>query len=88
VRVEVSFKEAWVCVSVRDQGVGIPPEAMPRLFDRFFHLDTVGGRMFGGVGLGLSIARQVVEQHGGLIEAESELGKGSRFFVQFKAQTS
>ncbi len=73
----VTEDEIWV--RVEDQGVGIPPEAMPRLFRRFFRLDEVNGRLFSGAGLGLSIARQVVEQHGGKIDVESQLGEGSRF---------
>lgn len=72
-------------VEVIDQGVGIPSEALPRIFDRFFHLDQVGEHMFRGVGLGLSIARQVIEQHGGSIEVQSEVGKGSRVRVNLTA---
>ncbi len=68
-------RQVWVCV--KDNGVGIPPEAMPRLFRRYFRLDEVDGHLFSGAGLGLSIARQVVEQHGGRIEVKSEVGKGS-----------
>jgi signal transduction histidine kinase len=52
------------CVSVKDSGVGIPEEIMPRIFDRFFHTDNIGRHLFGGIGLGLSIAREVVQQHG------------------------
>ncbi len=70
-----------IWVSVLDHGVGIPPEAMPRIFRRFFRLDEVGGYLFSGAGLGLSIARQVVDQHAGKIEVESQLGKGSKFSV-------
>jgi signal transduction histidine kinase len=86
IRVEVGFDEAIVWLKVIDSGVGIPPEAMPRLFRRFFRLDEVDGHLFTGTGMGLSIARQVVEQHHGNILVESEPGKGSTFTVQLKRQ--
>jgi signal transduction histidine kinase len=54
-------------VSIQDPGVGIPPEQMYHIFDRYHHLETTGEHLFGGVGLGLPIAKQVVEQHGGNI---------------------
>jgi signal transduction histidine kinase len=69
-------------VSIRDPGVGIPPEQMYHIFDRFHHLESaVGGHLFGGVGLGLPIAKQVVEQHGGNISVISTLGEGSTFTI-------
>jgi signal transduction histidine kinase len=68
-------------VQVRDQGVGIPPAALPRVFDRFFHLDQVDEYLFRGLGLGLSIARQVIEQHHGRIEIVSSLGEGTQVTV-------
>jgi len=79
--VQVGSTGQNVWVRVQDTGVGIPPEAMPRLFRRFFRLDEVEGHLFTGAGLGLSIARQVVEQHNGKIEVQSELGKGSKFTI-------
>jgi signal transduction histidine kinase len=72
-------KNLWV--KVEDCGVGIPPEALPDIFNRYFRLDQVGGHLFRGLGLGLSIARQVVNQHGGEIQVISELGQGSTFTV-------
>ncbi len=86
--VEINFDEGNIWLKVIDSGVGIPPEAIPRLFRRFFRLDEVGGYLFTGSGMGLSIARQVVEQHQGNILVESELGKGSTFTVQLKRQDS
>lgn len=82
--IDVNFDEKTVWVRVSDTGVGIPKEAMPRLFRRFFRLDEVEGHLFSGAGLGLSIARQVVEQHGGQIHVESQLGKGSTFTINLK----
>lgn len=66
---------------ISDHGVGIPPEALPNIFNRYFRLDQVGGHLFRGLGLGLSIAQQVVIQHGGEITVKSELGKGSTFTI-------
>ena len=84
VMVEAGFDEKAVWVKIQDQGVGIPSEAIPRIFDRFFHLDLVNGHLFRGVGLGLSIARQVIEQHHGAILVESEPGKGSTFTISMQ----
>ena len=66
-----------ICVS--DTGVGIPPEHLPRLFERFYRVDSARAREDGGTGIGLAIARSVVEAHGGHLKAESEMGKGSSF---------
>jgi len=68
-------------VDVSDTGIGIAPEALPRVFDRFYRVDASRSRRTGGTGLGLSIVRAVVERHGGTAEAESEPGKGSTFRV-------
>jgi signal transduction histidine kinase len=57
---------------------------MPRIFQRFFHLDIICGRMFRGIGLGLSIAKHVIEQHHGTIEVTSVLEQGSTFTVRLK----
>lgn len=69
-----------VLISVEDQGTGIPAEYLPRIFDRFFHLDTYNGSdLYSGIGIGLSITKQVIEQHKGTLEVDSEAGKGSVF---------
>ncbi len=84
VRVAVGCDDTHLWIKVQDHGVGIPPEAKPRIFERFFHIDQMGVHLFGGVGLGLSIARQVIELHNGDIEVDSELGKGSTFVIRLK----
>lgn len=86
-QVEIAaFEEGGqVTVRVQDHGVGIPEYALPRIFDRFYRLEQVGGYMFGGVGLGLSIAHKVIEQHGGSIEVQSALGEGTIFSIRLPA---
>ncbi len=69
-------------ITVQDHGVGIPPQYLKRIFQRFFHLDVISGRVFRGIGLGLSIAKHVIDQHHGTIEVQSELEKGSTFTVR------
>ena len=83
--VEVGSDAAGAFIRISDHGVGIPPDALPRIFDRFFHLEEVGDHLFRGVGLGLAIARQVIEQHQGSISVQSELEKGSVFTVYLKS---
>lgn len=70
----------WVRIAIYDQGIGIAPEDLPRIWDRFFRVDNTNTRRIGGTGLGLSITKALVELHGGRIWAESTLGKGSSFF--------
>jgi signal transduction histidine kinase len=68
------------CVQVTDTGIGIAPEHLPRLFDKFFQVNPSTTREHGGAGLGLAIAKALVEAMGGTLRVESELGKGSTFW--------
>jgi PAS domain S-box-containing protein len=78
------FEESGMGVlSVRDQGVGIPPEMLDRIFDRFVQIGTSGHRADGGLGIGLSVVKALIELHGGTVEARSAgIGKGSEFAVR------
>lgn len=67
-------------VIVRDQGIGIAPEDLPRIWERFYRVDNSNTRRIGGTGLGLAITKALVELHGGRIWVESTIGKGSAFF--------
>jgi signal transduction histidine kinase len=69
-------------ISVSDTGIGISTEDLPMVFERFYRADSSRSRNSGGIGIGLAIAKAIVEAHGGRIRAESEIGKGSRFSIQ------
>jgi len=69
----------WLLVSVADSGVGVPPQDLPRIFERFYKVDRARTRNSSGTGLGLAIAKHLVEGHGGRIWADSEEGRGSTF---------
>ncbi|HWF86823.1 MAG TPA: ATP-binding protein [Vicinamibacterales bacterium] len=82
-RIDVAIERAHdrACVVVRDTGIGISAEDVPRLFERFYRSDKARSRDSGGSGLGLSIARWIVDAHRGSITVESRLGTGSEFRV-------
>ena len=79
IRVEQQGEDAWVAVS--DTGAGIPQRDLERIFERFYRVDDARSRATGGTGLGLSIVRHVVENHGGRITVESQLGSGTTFTI-------
>jgi signal transduction histidine kinase len=84
VEVRLSSHADKVLVAVEDHGIGIPKENIPHIFDRFYHLERIGDDIFGGLGLGLAITRQVIEQHHGTLDVVSEPGKGSTFTITMK----
>jgi heavy metal sensor kinase len=79
VTLSVREDDGFAMIEVSDTGIGIPPEHVPHIFKRLYTVDPA--RSSGGAGLGLSIAKQIVQAHGGRIEVQSEVGKGSRFTV-------
>ena len=79
---------AGVVTEIRDTGIGIPPEAHARIFDRFYQVDNTRTRHFGGTGLGLAIVKGLLEAMGGQIEVASQPGLGSRFRVFLPAATA
>ena len=72
-------------VSVADTGIGIPPNALPHVFERFYRVDKARSRDRGGTGLGLAIVKHIALAHGASIHVESEMNKGSTFFMRFKS---
>lgn len=80
-----STDAGMVLLSVSDTGLGIPPEDLPHVFERFYRVDKSRSRAHGGVGLGLAIARSIIEAHGGDIEVQSEVGVGTTFNVWLPA---
>jgi signal transduction histidine kinase len=82
VRVKLTCSRGEARVSISDEGVGIPAEQLPQLFERFFRARTAAATRFGGLGLGLYICRNLVEQQGGHIEVQSEVDKGTTFTVR------
>lgn len=81
VELKVSGQEKQIMMEVKDTGLGIPPEDLPHIWDRFYKVDKSRNRARGGQGLGLSIVRELVRLHRGEIYVESEPGQGSRFVV-------
>lgn len=82
VQISIDYNPMSLWISIRDQGIGIPQENLPLIFDRFWRTEDYQGHLFGGVGLGLSIAKQVIEQHGGGIDVKSIVGQGTAFIIR------
>ena len=80
-------EDNWVIAEVADQGPGIPTDKLRAIFEPFLQLDTSSARAYGGAGLGLTISQDIVQALGGELWAESEIGKGSRFFVRLTVTT-
>jgi signal transduction histidine kinase len=77
------IEDHGISVGVRDTGAGIPPEHLPRIFERFYRVDPARSRAAGGTGLGLAIVKHLVEAHGGRVRAESQVGRGTTISLFF-----
>ena len=82
-KITVSMKttDDQMILSIKDQGLGIPKQDLPKIFDRFYRVDRARSRAQGGTGLGLAITKEIIKQHNGFIWAKSEYGKGSTFTI-------
>jgi signal transduction histidine kinase len=85
VTVSTRAADGGVWVDVHDTGIGIAPEHLPRIFERFYRVDAGRSREQGGTGLGLAIVRHLAEAHGGRVEASSIVGRGTTISVLFPA---
>jgi signal transduction histidine kinase len=82
VRMSARAEGDYAILAVSDQGIGIPPEKLSHIFERFYQVDGSATRRYGGMGIGLALCRAIVEAHGGRIWAESQgEGHGSTFYV-------
>jgi two-component system, OmpR family, phosphate regulon sensor histidine kinase PhoR len=81
ISIAAKSQDGRAVLAVEDQGIGIPPGDLPRIFERFYRADKARSRERGGTGLGLSIVKHIAQLHGGDVRAESELGKGTRVSV-------
>jgi signal transduction histidine kinase len=79
VRLSVQREQGYAVLEVADDGIGIPAEALPHVFKRFFRVDSSRSREQGGAGLGLAIVKSICSAHGGDIEVISTPGRGSTF---------
>ncbi|WP_163874126.1 sensor histidine kinase [Paenibacillus favisporus] len=87
IHISVHPEREWVTVEISDNGTGIPQEALPYIFERFYRAEASRNSSTGGSGLGLAIASQIIEGHGGRIWVESEVGVGTRVFFTLRRTT-
>ncbi|QPA32853.1 sensor histidine kinase [Thermaerobacillus caldiproteolyticus] len=84
VRLDVEEKSKHVLITVADEGIGIPEEDVPFVFERFYRVDKSRARSSGGSGLGLSIVKEIVEAHGGTVKLESKVNKGTMITIELE----
>ncbi len=87
VKIVLSSDKEYAFIQVIDNGVGIPANALPHIFERFYRVDSARARHTGGTGLGLSIAQQIIQHHAGFIDVESKVGSGTTFVIAIPRRT-
>lgn len=87
IEVKVAAQREWATIAISDQGIGIPKEALPHLFNRFYRAGNVQEQQIGGVGLGLYVVSEIVSLHGGTVEVDSQEGEGSTFTIYLPRET-
>jgi two-component system sensor histidine kinase SenX3 len=88
VTLTVRQDDAWIEIDVADQGIGIAPHDVDRIFERFYRADQARSRATGGTGLGLAIVKHIATNHGGRVDVISEQGVGSTFTLRLPARPS
>jgi len=83
IQITMETTERRFRVYIKDQGIGIPPESIPRLFERFYRVDKARARAMGGTGLGLAIVKEIMEEHGGKVQVTSQMGEGTTMMLTF-----
>jgi len=81
ISIETFLQDRSVCVSIADQGIGIPQKSLQRLFSRFYRADNVDDKHISGMGIGLYVVKEIITLHGGSVEVESTEGRGSTFMI-------
>ncbi|MGB0708781.1 MAG: sensor histidine kinase, partial [bacterium] len=88
VEIRATIETSEVIIEIQDQGSGIDPRHLDRIFERFYRVDAARSRKLGGTGLGLAIVKHIVQSHGGTVSVESHLNAGSKFTLKFPAPIS
>jgi len=83
IKISLETTEKFYRVFIKDQGIGIPPESISRIFERFYRVDKARARVMGGTGLGLAIVKEIMEEHGGRVYATSQPGQGTTMVLRF-----
>jgi len=83
IHVTMETMEKHFRIFIKDEGMGIPPESIPRLFERFYRVDKARARAMGGTGLGLAIVKEIMEEHGGQVHVTSQVGEGTTMVLTF-----